>query len=68
MLRLRVEILVCYMSAADLVHASRLRAVDCGAVLDSKTSTSQKCAAIPRRARIPSSWTFVSLNSRLESN
>jgi len=29
---------------------------------------SQKCAAVPRRARIQGSQTFVSLNSRLESN
>jgi hypothetical protein len=32
------------------------------------TTTSQKCEAVPRRARISGSWTFVSLNSRLESN
>jgi len=31
-------------------------------------TTSQKCAAVPRRARISGSETFVSLNSRLESN
>ena len=32
------------------------------------TTSSLKCAAVPRRARIEGSWTFVSLNSRLESN
>ena len=31
------------------------------------TSASQKSAAVPRRARVQGSWTFVSLNSRLES-
>ena len=35
---------------------------------DLRTSTAQKCAAIPRTARISGSHTFVSLNSRLESN
>jgi len=39
-----------------------------GTVLKLRTTTSQKCAAIPRRARIQGSWTCVSLNSRLESN
>ena len=33
-----------------------------------RTTTLQKCAAVPRRARIQGSWTFVSLTSRLESN
>ena len=37
-------------------------------VLDSRTTTSQKCEAVPRRARIQGSWTFVPLNSRLERN
>ena len=36
--------------------------------LNLRTTTSQKCAAVPRRARIQGSKTFVSLNSRLESN
>ena len=33
-----------------------------------RTTTSQKCEAVPRRARIWGSWTCVSLHSRLESN
>jgi len=33
-----------------------------------RATTSQKCAAVPRRARIEGSKTCVSLNSRLESN
>ena len=32
------------------------------------TTTSHKCAAVPRRARIEGPQTFASLNSRLESN
>ena len=31
-------------------------------------TTQHKCAVVPRRARILGSWTFVSLNSRLERN
>ena len=30
------------------------------------STTLQKCEAVPRRARIQGSWTFVSLNSGLE--
>jgi len=37
-------------------------------VLNLRTTTSQKCEAVPRRARIQGSWNFESLNSRLESN
>ena len=33
-----------------------------------KTTAQQKCGAVPRRARIESSWIVVSLNSRLESH
>ena len=33
-----------------------------------RITTSQKCAAVPRRARISGSQTFVSINSRLKSN
>ena len=33
-----------------------------------RTTTQQKCAAVPRRVRIYGSETFASLNSRLESN
>jgi hypothetical protein len=33
-----------------------------------RTTTSQKRAAVPRRARIEASWTLVSLEPRLESN
>ena len=35
---------------------------------DLKTTASQNIEAVPRRARIQGSCTFVSLNSRLESN
>ena len=38
------------------------------AYMISTTTTSQKCEAVPRRARIDGSQTFVSLNSRLDSN
>ena len=37
-------------------------------LLDSRTTASQNCDAVPRRARIQGTQTFVSLNSRLESN
>ena len=37
-------------------------------VLNFRTTTSHKSAAVPKRARISGSWTFVSLNSRLDSN
>ena len=36
--------------------------------INSKTTTSQKCEAVPRRVRMQGSYTFASLNSRLESN
>ena len=39
-----------------------------GIVLNSRTTGLHKCAAVPRRARIQGSWTYVSLNFRLESN
>ena len=45
-----------------------LKAVSSGTVLNSRTITQHKCGAVPRRARIQGSCTFVSLNSRLESN
>jgi len=32
------------------------------------TTALHKCAAVPRRARIQGSYTFASLNSRLDSN
>ena len=35
-------------------------------ILNLRTNTSQKCVAVPRRARIGGSWAFVSLNSRFE--
>ena len=35
--------------------------------INSRTTTSQKCEAVPGRARIEGSLTFVSLNSRLDS-
>ena len=35
---------------------------------DLRTTTSQKCAAVPKRARIEGSKTFVSLNTKCESN
>ena len=37
-------------------------------VLNLRTATSQKCEALPRRARIEGSQTCVSADSRLESN
>ena len=37
-------------------------------VLNLRTTTSQKCEALPRRARIEGSQTCVSADSRLESN
>ena len=46
----------------------RLRVVPFGTVIDSRTHTSQNREAVPRRARIQGSQTFVSLNSRLASN
>ena len=36
--------------------------------VDFRTTTSQKFEAVLRRARIQGSYTFVPLNSRLESN
>ena len=39
-----------------------------GTGLDFITNASHKCEAAPRRARFSGSETFVSLNSRLESN
>ena len=33
-----------------------------------RTTTSQKCTAVPRRARVQGSWIFVSPKSRLERN
>ena len=39
-----------------------------GRVTNLKTTTLHKCAAVPRQARIYGSKTFVSLNSRFESN
>ena len=37
-----------------------------GTAFDLGTTTLQKCAALPRRTRIQGSWTYVSLNFRLE--
>ena len=39
-----------------------------GSVLNLTTTSSQKCAAVPRRAHILGTKTFASLNCRLESN
>ena len=39
-----------------------------GTVLNSGTTTLQKCAVVPKRARIYGAKTFVSLNSRLRCN
>ena len=39
-----------------------------GTALNFRTTTLQKCAAVLRGARIEGSQTFVSLNSRLESD
>ena len=49
-------------------YALRLRDVPIGAVLNLGTTSSQKCEAVPRRARIQGSLTRVSLNSRLDRN
>ena len=46
----------------------KLRDEQLGTVLDLRTHAWQKCKAVLRRARIQSSSTFVSLDSRLESN
>ena len=45
-----------------------MRVVPFGIVLDLRTTTSQKCVAVPRRARIQGSYNCVPLNSRPESN
>ena len=45
----------------------RPRSTASGTILNLRTRTSQKCEAVPRRARIWGSWTCVSPNSRLES-
>jgi len=37
-------------------------------VLNLRTPTLQRCAAVPRKDRIQGSWTFVLLNSRVDSN
>ena len=50
------------------LDSGRVRIVHFGTDPDSRTTFSQKCEAVPRRARIQSLKTFVSLNSRLESN
>ena len=42
--------------------------VEIGTLLNLRTSTSQKCEAVLRRARIQGSKTCVSLNSGVESN
>ena len=46
---------------------SRVTSPESYTVLNLRTTPSQKCAAVPRRARIQGSYTLVSLNSRLES-
>jgi hypothetical protein len=45
-----------------------LRIVPFGTVLDFRTTTSQNCEAVSRRARIQGAETFVSLNSSFESD
>ena len=42
--------------------------VTIGTVLRSRTTTSQKYEAVPRRARIEGPWTCVSDKSRIESD
>ena len=54
--------------ATDQEALFKVRAVHLGAVLDLRTSASQKCEVVPRRARTPDSLTFVSIDSKLESN
>ena len=39
-----------------------------GTIVNSRTTASQKCEVVPRRARIQGSYTFESLNSRPESD
>ena len=46
----------------------KLRFLQSSTFYDLRTTTWQKCEAIPRRARIQGAHTFVSLNSRLESH
>jgi len=46
----------------------KLRIAPFGTVLDLRTTSSKNCEAVPRRARIEESQTFVSFNSRLKSN
>ena len=50
------------LKRVELHHPRHLNAPDLSATF------SQNCDAVPRRARISGSYTFVSLNSRLESN
>jgi hypothetical protein len=58
-----------YLPALTLgLRKGKLKAVPIGTALDLSTTTLHKCAAAPRWARISGSWTFVSLNSGLESN
>jgi len=40
----------------------------CGLWEEACTTTFQKCAAVPRRARMQGAWTFVSFNSKIESD
>ena len=39
-----------------------------GSLLDSRTTAAQNCDAVPRRARIQESYTFVPITSKPESN
>jgi hypothetical protein len=54
----------CGLLAASLQFQRLLH--DPGIALNSRTTTLQKCAVVPRRARRKGSYTFVSLNLRLE--
>ena len=54
----------CGLLAASLQFQRLLQ--DPGIALNSRTTTLQKCAVVPRRARRKGSYTFVSLNFRLE--
>jgi hypothetical protein len=49
-------------------HVHQLRPKVDKLVPNLRTTSSLKCEAVPRTARIEGPWTCVSLNSRLESN
>ena len=65
--------LVCQYKKTSQVYEREPRYLfDCAArqlyILKSRTDASQKCAAVPKRARPGGSYTLASLNSRPESS